>query len=88
MEEFVNNEDDEKKEIIANNEYEGVVHRDVTEDLKTWDTLDKVIEECLDYISPIDIEKGVNNEDDAKKEITADNEYEGVIHRDITDYDK
>ena len=29
--------------------------------------------------------EGVNNEDDDEKKITSENEYEVVIHRDITD---
>ena len=50
--------------------------------------MDKVIEECPDDTSPIEMEEGVNIEDDDKKEITAENEYEGEMHRDITEYDK
>ena len=34
------------------------------------------------------MEEGVNNEDDDEKEITADNEDEYVIHRDITENEK
>ena len=34
------------------------------------------------------MEEGVNNEDYDEKEITPDNEYEGVIQRDITEYKK
>ena len=35
--------------------------------------MDKVIEEFPDDTSPIDIEEGVNNEDNDEKEITANN---------------
>ena len=34
------------------------------------------------------MEEGVNNEYDDDTEITPDNEYEGVIHRYITEYEK
>ena len=34
------------------------------------------------------MEEGLNNEDDYKKEITAENEYEGVIHRYITENER
>ena len=34
------------------------------------------------------MEESENNEDDDKKEITADNEYEGVIHRNIIENEK
>ena len=50
--------------------------------------MDKVIEEYPDETCPIEMGGGVNNEDDDKKEITADNEYEGVIHRNFTDNEK
>ena len=49
------------------------------------DTLDKVIEKWPDDTSPVEMKEGVNIEDYEKKEITAYNEYEGVIHRNITD---
>ena len=44
-EEGVNDKNDEKKEIISENGYEGVIHRDITENEKytIQDTLDKVI---------------------------------------------
>ena len=45
--------------------------------------MDKVIEEFPDDTSPVEMEGGVNNEDDDEKE--TDNEDEGVIHRDITE---
>ena len=90
MEEVVNNEYEDEREITPENEYEGVIHRDMTENEKETirDTLDKVIEECPDDTSPVDMEEGVNNEDDDEKEIMAQNEYEGVIHRYITDNEK
>ena len=87
MEKCVNNKEDDKKEITSENEDEGVIHRDITEYKKetNQDTLDKVIEESPDDTSPIDMEECVNNKND-EKEITAENEYEGKIHRDITEY--
>ena len=48
----------------------------------------KLIIECPDDATPADMEEGVNNEDEDEKEITEENEYEGVIYRDITDYEK
>ena len=50
MEQGVNNEDADEKEITADNEDEGVIHKDITEnEIETnWDALDKVIECCLD----------------------------------------
>ena len=50
--------------------------------------MDKVKIEIPDDTTPDEIEKYVNNEDDDNKEITADNEYEGVIQRVITDDEK
>ena len=47
--------------------------------------MDKLIEEFPDDTSSVEMEKGLNNEDEDEKEITSENEYEGVIHRDITD---
>ena len=45
MEEGLNNEDDYKKEITAENEYEGVIHIYITENIREiiQDTLDKLI---------------------------------------------
>ena len=62
-----------------------IIHRVITEKGKETnrDTLDKVIEGYTDNTSPVEMEEGVNNEDDDEKE--TDNEDEGVIHRDITD---
>ena len=48
------------------------------------DTLDKVTIEIPDDTIPTETEKCVNNEDDDEKEITSDNEDEGVIHINIT----
>ena len=53
-----------------------------------WGTLDKVIEEFPDDTSPVDMEEGLNNEDDDEKEITVENEDEGEIHRNIIEYEK
>ena len=50
--------------------------------------MDKVIGECPDDTSSIDIQEGVHNKDDDEKEITADNEDEGVKHRDVIEYEK
>ena len=36
----------------------------------------------------IDMEEGVNNDDDDEKKITAENKDEGEIYRDITEYEK
>ena len=46
MEEGVNNGDYDEKEITAENEDEGEIHRDMTEYEKetNWDSLDKVTE--------------------------------------------
>ena len=63
MEEGVNNEDNDKKEITSENEYQGVIHRDIIEYEKEtiWDTMDKVIEECPNATSPVDMEECVND---------------------------
>ena len=50
--------------------------------------MDKVTEKCPYENFPIEIEEGVNNENDNKKEITVENKYDGVIHRDIKEYEK
>ena len=46
MEEVVHNEEDREKEIIAENEDEGVIHRNIIDNKheSNWDTFDKVIE--------------------------------------------
>ena len=41
--------------------------------------MDKLIEKFPYDTSPIEMEEGVNNKDDDKKEITAENEDEGEI---------
>ena len=50
--------------------------------------MDKVPIEIPDDTTRAEMEKCVNIEDDDKKEITEENEYEGVIHRVITDDEK
>ena len=69
MEEYVNNEDDDEKEITPENEHEGVIHINIT-DYK-WDTiqdnLNKLIEELPNDTSPVEMEECVNNEDNDKK---------------------
>ena len=71
MEEGVNNEDDDKKEITEENEDEGEIHRDIKEYKKenNRDALDKVITECPDNIFPPEMEKYVNDKvyDDNEK---------------------
>ena len=69
MEERINNEYGNEKERTDENEYKCVIHRDITDDEKytIWDTLDKLIEEFPDETSPVDMEEGVNNEDDDDK---------------------
>ena len=64
MEEVVNNEYEDEREITPENEYEGVIHRDMTENEKETirDTLDKVIEECPDDTSPVEMQDCVNDE--------------------------
>ena len=52
------------------------------------DDLDNVTIESPYDTTPIDMEKYVNNEDDNKKEITSENEDEGVIHINITENEK
>ena len=90
MQECVSNEDDDKKEITADNEGEGVIHRDITdcENVNIWDTVGKVIQEFPDDTSSIDMKEGVENEDDEKKEITSENEDEGVININIIEKEK
>ena len=63
MEEGIKNEDDDDKEITSQNEYEGVIHRDITENKKETilDTLEKVREECPDETYPVDMEDCVND---------------------------
>ena len=50
------------------------------------DNLDKVIEVCTYDTYPVDMEEGVNNKEDDEQE--TQNEYEGLIHRDITDNER
>ena len=50
--------------------------------------MDKVTIEIPDDTIPSEMEKCVNNEEDDKKEIKADNKNEVVIHRVITEYEK
>ena len=47
--------------------------------------MDKLIEEWPDDTSTVDMDEGLNNEYDDKKEITAENEDESVIQIDITE---
>ena len=68
----------------------GEIHRVIYEketDIRQ-DALDKVKIERPDDTTPAEMEKCVNNEEDDKKEITAENEYEGVIHIFSTEYEK
>ena len=69
MEKWINNEEDDKKEITADSEDEGVIHRISKEYEKdtNGDTLDKVIESLPYDTSPIEMEEGVNNEYDDQK---------------------
>ena len=55
MEEGVNNEDDDKKEITAENEDEGEIQKDITKYEKetNLDALDKVIEDCHMKFTPL-----------------------------------
>ena len=48
----------------------------------------KLIEKFPDETSLVDMEEVVNNEDDYKKYITAEDEDEVVINRDITENEK
>ena len=68
----------------------GEIHRVISEKVTGihQDAFDKAKIEIPDYTTPDEIEKFVNNEEDDKKEITAENEDEGVIHRVITEYGK
>ena len=50
--------------------------------------MDKVTIGSLEDTTLSEMDKCVNNEGEEKKEITADNEDEGVIHRAITEYEK
>ena len=52
------------------------------------DALDKVIIEIPDDTTPSEMDKCVNNQYYDKKEITVENEDEGIIQRDITEYEK
>ena len=47
-----------------------------------------MIEACPHDTYPVEMEEGVNNEDNDKKEMTPENEYESVIHRYITENEK
>ena len=69
MEKSVNNEEDDKKEISAENEDEGLIQIVSTEyqiEINR-DTMYKLTEEFPYGTSPIEMEEGVNNEDDDKK---------------------
>ena len=70
MKECVNNEDYDKKEITVKNGYEGVINRDITENERgiIQDTLDKVIEECPDETSSVEMEEGVYDKVDDENE--------------------
>ena len=77
MEEGVNDEDDDEKEIKADNEDEYVIHRDITEYEKetNWDALDKLKGEFSDENSPVEMEERVydkvydeNEKNDEEKE--------------------
>ena len=64
-----------------------MIRRDITENERetNQDNFEKVIEGYPDYTSPVDMEEVVHNEEDREKEIIAENEDEGVIHRNIID---
>ena len=66
------------------------MHRDISEKVAEIckDALDKVTIEIPDDTTPANMQKCVNIKEDDKKEITAENEYEGVIHRVSTQYEK
>ena len=70
IKECVNNEDYDKKEITVKNGYEGVINRDITENERgiIQDTLDKVIEECPDETSSVEMEEGVYDKVDDENE--------------------
>ena len=87
MEEYVNNEDDDEKEITEKNEYECVIHIDIIEYEKDTirDTLDKVIEEFPDETFPVDIQECVtdkvddgNEKNDEEKEENEKTDYEST----------
>ena len=70
MEGCLNDEYDDEKEKTADNVNEGVINRDITENEKetNQDTLKKLIEECPDDTSPVEMEDCVNDEvDDENK---------------------
>ena len=50
--------------------------------------MDKVIGECHDDTSPVEMEELWNNEDDDEKEITSENSDEGIIHIAITENER
>ena len=79
-------DDDEKK---TPDKKTGEIYRVISEketEIHQY-ALDNVTIESLDGKTPSEMEKCVNNEDEDKKQITSENENEGVIYRDIT-YDE
>ena len=90
MEECADYEDNCEKEKTAATESEGVIHRDITENKEKNNQyiMRKVIEEFPDDITPADMEKCVNYEDNVDKEKTAENKNEGVISRYIKENEK
>ena len=76
MKEYVKNENDDKKEITAQNEGEDLIHIVITKNERenNWDNLEKVIEELLYDTTPAEIKKFVNNEGYDDKGKTPENE--------------
>ena len=68
----------------------GEIHRLISKKMPEihQDALDKVTIEIPDDTTPAEMEKCVNNEEDDKDEIKADNEDEGIIHRVSTEQKK
>ena len=87
LEKYSDDHDDNEKREKIEKRKKGEIHRVISEKV-TGTQWDKVTIETPDYITPTEMDKFVNIEDVDEKEITAYNEDEGVIHRDITEYKK
>ena len=73
-----------------NREKKGEIHRVISEKVTEihQDELDKLTIESTDDTTPSEMKKCVNNEEDYKKEITSENEDEGLIHIVCIEYEK
>ena len=86
IEKYPDGHDDEKKRENRKGEIHRVIYAKVTE-IHQY-ALYNVTFEIPDDTNPTEMKKFVNNEEDGKKEITAQNEDEGVIQKVSTEYEK